>query len=358
MARGEHDEKQKKGGLFDDLSLPQIIAGALAAVTSMLLASQIGIYGSVIGVGVGSVVSAVASQLYKKFLQRSAEKLRELKPGETGYGVGAKAVSPSPGEADERGAETGAADPGKTALLRGSSDAEAEAAGCAAVMDAAARRTTTPSLDDAALQGDATARRVRAKREHKKKVERGVVIVSIVSAVLAVLVSGGVVYFATQGQGVGAKTAPIVSSQPKADSRAADGGGSPASTPGEDAPSNGSTDTPKDQSKTDGSKDASSGNGSSEAGDQQGSGSSGSDAGGGADSGSGGGSDPGTSGGDGSDPGGSNFGEGSSASDGSGDAGSGDSSGSGGSGSPAPSGSSVPGSAGSSSASDGFSASR
>ena len=71
------------GGLFDDLSIAQVVAGALAAVTSMLLASQIGIYGSAIGVGVGSVVSAVASQLYKKFLQRSADKLKEIHPGET-----------------------------------------------------------------------------------------------------------------------------------------------------------------------------------------------------------------------------------------------------------------------------------
>ena len=56
MERNARDENAGKGGslrtLFDDLSLPQVAAGALAAVTSMLLASQIGIYGSVIGVGV------------------------------------------------------------------------------------------------------------------------------------------------------------------------------------------------------------------------------------------------------------------------------------------------------------------
>ena len=68
MASEAQDRKAKKGGLFDDLSATQVIAGALAAVTSMLLASQIGIAGSVIGVAVGSIVSAVASQLYKKFL--------------------------------------------------------------------------------------------------------------------------------------------------------------------------------------------------------------------------------------------------------------------------------------------------
>ena len=83
MAQEANSRKGKLGGLFDDLSIAQVVAGALAAVTSMLLASQIGIYGSAIGVGVGSVVSAVASQLYKKFLQRSADKLKEIHPGET-----------------------------------------------------------------------------------------------------------------------------------------------------------------------------------------------------------------------------------------------------------------------------------
>lgn len=61
MAQEANSRKGKLGGLFDDLSIAQVVAGAFAAVTSMLLASQIGIYGSAIGVGVGSVVSAVAS---------------------------------------------------------------------------------------------------------------------------------------------------------------------------------------------------------------------------------------------------------------------------------------------------------
>ena len=86
-ARGDKAEKAGKGKsrLFDDLSIAQVAAGALAAVTSMLLASQIGIYGSVIGVGVGSVVSAVASQLYKKFLQGLGREIQELKRAETGH---------------------------------------------------------------------------------------------------------------------------------------------------------------------------------------------------------------------------------------------------------------------------------
>lgn len=77
------DEDEKKPfwlTLFDDLSIAQLLAGALAAVTSMLLASRIGIAGSLIGAAVGSIVSAVASQVYKKFLSASAEKIKDIGP--------------------------------------------------------------------------------------------------------------------------------------------------------------------------------------------------------------------------------------------------------------------------------------
>ena len=54
-------------GLFDDLSMAQVIAGALAAATVFLLSSVIGVAGSLIGAAIGSVISAVSSQVYKYF---------------------------------------------------------------------------------------------------------------------------------------------------------------------------------------------------------------------------------------------------------------------------------------------------
>ena len=54
--------------LFEGLSGAQLTAGALAAVTSMLLSAQIGIAGSVIGVAVGSVVSTVATRMRNRVL--------------------------------------------------------------------------------------------------------------------------------------------------------------------------------------------------------------------------------------------------------------------------------------------------
>lgn len=62
---------------FKGISVSQIIAGALAAVTSFLLSIKIGIGGSVIGVAVGSVVSAVASQIYQNIIKESGKKLQD-----------------------------------------------------------------------------------------------------------------------------------------------------------------------------------------------------------------------------------------------------------------------------------------
>ena len=96
-------------GFFKDLSFAQIAAGALAAATSFLLSSKIGIAGSLIGVVVGSVVSAVSTQVYKKAIAGSADVLKQSlgvdshettgaeSAGENG--PGARTLSPSDGAA-------------------------------------------------------------------------------------------------------------------------------------------------------------------------------------------------------------------------------------------------------------------
>lgn len=66
---------------FKGISFTQVLAGSLAAVTSFLLASKIGIAGSVIGVAIGSIVSAVASQLYQNVIHASSRKLAEANVG-------------------------------------------------------------------------------------------------------------------------------------------------------------------------------------------------------------------------------------------------------------------------------------
>ncbi len=305
MARDAGGGKAKRGRLFDDLSVAQVVAGALAAVTSMLLASQIGIYGSVIGVGVGSVVSAVASQLYKKFFTASAEKLRELKPGETGY------VPPAKGASDFAGAE-GPDPSGRTAARHA-----AGSAGRTATLPQAektARLSRTPRADDAGLRDDPTVQRARERREHRKKLQRRVVAVSIASAIVAVALSALVIDLVTTGQGVGAKTQPLIPSSSQAQKSDSSGSGDASDEPADKGTSSGSNDS----STTDPSKDTAP-NGSS--------GSSGDNSSSGGDQGASGGSGSSGSSGSSGDSSGS-----SGSSDGSGSGSTGDSSGSGGSG--------------------------
>ncbi|MFR2950939.1 MAG: hypothetical protein ACLTKG_06245 [Collinsella intestinalis] len=51
--------------------MAQAIAASAAAATSMLLASRIGIAGSVIGAAVSSMVTVICSQLYRNALTRA-----------------------------------------------------------------------------------------------------------------------------------------------------------------------------------------------------------------------------------------------------------------------------------------------
>lgn len=74
-APGENNEK--KPSILDEISVSQLASGALAAVTSLLLSSQIGIAGSVIGAAAGYVVTAVSGVVYKRVLNASAEKVKQ-----------------------------------------------------------------------------------------------------------------------------------------------------------------------------------------------------------------------------------------------------------------------------------------
>ncbi|WP_294440708.1 hypothetical protein [uncultured Slackia sp.] len=166
--------------LFDDLSVAQVLAGALAAVTSMLLASQIGIYGSVIGVGVGSVISAVASQLYKKFLSASADKIREV----GGY---------SDGGTESEGRDVRVVEGNSAATI------------------ALPALVSGFSASDTAMYKDANRVRARAARQRKERVKQRVLVVSVVSALVAVVLSAAVVMFVTQGEGMGEKPQHFIS---------------------------------------------------------------------------------------------------------------------------------------------------
>ena len=147
-------------GLFSDLSVPQVAAGALAAVTSMLLSNQIGIAGSVIGVAVGSVVSTVASSLYKRAIARGADRIKEkiVVPGEEpqvggGAGAAGMAAGQVPGAAGDAGDESG---------------------------------TVTPDGTRIAPEGLRERARARHDRTVQKRVTMGVLAVAVVAAIVGV----------------------------------------------------------------------------------------------------------------------------------------------------------------------------
>lgn len=83
-----------KKGLFDDISIPQIIAGAAAAATSVALASKIGIAGSVIGAAVSSVITVVSSQVYRHFISPAPKQSRARMPLSTTLPAPTSPLSP------------------------------------------------------------------------------------------------------------------------------------------------------------------------------------------------------------------------------------------------------------------------
>ena len=197
--------------LFDDLSIAQVIAGALAAATVFLLSSVIGVAGSLIGAAIGSVISAVSSQVYKKALSASADKLRDVGPTSLMDSIDGSSVSvDSPSslkeeEGDLSTLETSAISEGGQTVssMLGNTSQQSAASH---VMSANDLRYTAPNTNGE----DPALRRAHERRNRKAKVQRQVLAVSVVSSLIAIVVCAGVITFATQGEGIGAKTEPIL----------------------------------------------------------------------------------------------------------------------------------------------------
>ncbi len=169
-----------KKGLFDDISIPQIIAGAAAAATSVALASKIGIAGSVIGAAVSSVITVVSSQVYRHFISASAKALK---------GTHADVDYPA-----------GAYEPVEF-------DAEEHLGGAATTqeMRQIAGRATTARVAPNSLRAKAAAERSQTQKK--------VIIFSIAIAIVAVIACTGAILITTAGEGLGERPEPILSSR-------------------------------------------------------------------------------------------------------------------------------------------------
>ena len=195
-------EKPTKGGLaslFEGMSGSQLIAVALAAATSLLLSSYIGIAGSVVGAAIAYVVSAVASQLYKKMLSASADKIRDVVPGASS----STSVMSETEQLEIRGATSDAQEQ-KTVVFDERAVAQAQATRAINANDVRYRayETTSGGKDPAVL-------RAHERRNRKSRVKRQVVVVSVISALVAIGITAGLIHVATAGAGLGAKTEPL-----------------------------------------------------------------------------------------------------------------------------------------------------
>ena len=169
-----------KKGLFDDISIPQIIAGAAAAATSVALASKIGIAGSVIGAAVSSVITVVSSQVYRHFISASAEAIK-----------GTHAAVDYPAGAYEP------VEPNANEHLGGAATTQE--------MRQIAGRATTARVAPNSLRAKAAAERSQTQKK--------VIIFSVAIAIVAVIACAGAILITTAGEGLGARPESILSSR-------------------------------------------------------------------------------------------------------------------------------------------------
>lgn len=160
-----------KPKLFDGISAAQLIAGAAAAATSVALSSYIGVAGSIIGAAISSVVTVISSQLYRRFLDASARKIKD-----------GAALAQATIRSDQ------------TEKLSGTTVQDGDAA------------VTQGNFRGARLAPSKLRARAAAERAATQKKVIGF---SVAAAVAAVVVCAGAIWLGTAGEGIGEKTAII-----------------------------------------------------------------------------------------------------------------------------------------------------
>ncbi|MFH8348310.1 hypothetical protein [Streptomyces sp. NPDC018045] len=73
--KSDTDTKNKEKRL--DLSVPQVAGSALAAAVAAFLAGKLGVYGTIIGAGVVSVVATTGGSVFQHLFRRTGEQLKE-----------------------------------------------------------------------------------------------------------------------------------------------------------------------------------------------------------------------------------------------------------------------------------------
>lgn len=260
---------------FGKIKWSQILAGALAAVTSFLLMNKIGIAGSVIGAAVASIVTALATQAYQSMLEASHDTVHRIAESdeETAKDADGKAQDGQPVRKPR--AAVGVVDPYATGVsqpeeseqtqdsLSGDSTADAASdaahgdgiqdedfAGFASVTETAPTQVLPDAVRSAAVEasleaeptpmqqrrgvGNAVSGTAKARDGRRRPSAKTMMfVVALVCSLVAVAVTAAVISLATGGKGLGDRPA-VVQQQTE--------------TPGFEAPSSGEwqTDVPSD----------------------------------------------------------------------------------------------------------------
>lgn len=178
MAGRQDQNGSNEKGLFGDFSVSTVIASGLAAATSFALSSKIGLAGSIIGVAIGGVASAAASQIYKSLLRASAQKLSDLTPDATATAAPEEATAAV--DAEPAADETHVYRPGS---LSGRSPIQEVAASGTPIAPASVRYA--------------------AHERERRVLRRRATAIAAAFAIAAVLLFALVVNVATQGAGIG-----------------------------------------------------------------------------------------------------------------------------------------------------------
>ncbi|MBI0299116.1 hypothetical protein JBE04_32830 [Streptomyces sp. PRKS01-29] len=106
--KADSDGQHKSGRM--DLSVAHVAGSALAAVAAAVLASKLGVYGTILGAGVVSVVATAGGTVFQHLFRRTGEQIKEVRvqtrpTGRRRYAGPAEPVAPprppDPGEYGE-----------------------------------------------------------------------------------------------------------------------------------------------------------------------------------------------------------------------------------------------------------------
>ncbi|MEU6705714.1 hypothetical protein [Streptomyces wuyuanensis] len=97
MHHKRHDGTAEQKERRLDLSVPQVAGSALAAVAAAVLASRLGVYGTILGAGLVSVVATCGGSLFQHLFRRTGEQIRDVTQQARPNGPRLPAGYPEPG---------------------------------------------------------------------------------------------------------------------------------------------------------------------------------------------------------------------------------------------------------------------